>query len=177
MSGHNKFSKIKRKKEVEDAKKSKVFSGLVKQIALESKHASGNKNSPGLRLAIEKARALNMPGENIDRAVAKGRKTMGSGIEEILCEAYGPGGVAIIIEGTTDNRNRTINEIKFILSETGASLGSQGSVVWAFQKLKEGFEPKTLLSLSQEDEEKLMTMKERLEENPDIDNIYTNVGK
>ncbi len=177
MSGHNKFSKIKHKKGAEDAKRSKVFSVLVKQIILESKHSAGDKNSSGLRLAIERARAENMPKDNIERAIAKGAGVLSGGVEEILCEAYGPGGVAIIIKGMTDSKNRTINEIKFLLSEGGASLGAQGSVVWAFQKLNDGFEATTKIDLSEGDQEKLMTILDLLEENPDIDNVYTNALK
>jgi YebC/PmpR family DNA-binding regulatory protein len=174
MSGHNKFSKIKHKKGAEDAKKSKLFSVLVKQITIESRLAKGDKNSAGLRIAIEKARASNMPSDNIDRAVAKGAGVGAGSMEEIVCEAYGPGGVGIIIEGITDSKNRTINEIKFLLSENGASLGSQGSVVWAFQKSNEGWVPTTKLPLSPEDKEKLEELIAELEENPDIENVYTN---
>ncbi len=174
MSGHNKFSKIKRQKGVEDAKKSKQFSVLAKAIAIESRQAKGDRNSAGLKVAIEKARGANMPKENIERAIAKGAGVGGGAMEEILCEAYGPGGVAIIIRGTTDNKNRTINEIKFALSETGGTLGGQGSVVWAFQNVGGKFEPVTKISLSPEDQEILNEMIETLEENPDVDDIYTN---
>lgn len=175
MSGHNKFSKIKHKKEATDAKKSKVFSVLVKQIAIESRLSKGDKNSPGLRIAIEKARAANMPGDNIERAIAKGAGIGAGSMEEILCEAYGPGGVGIILEGITDSKNRTINELKFLLSEYDASLGTQGSVVWAFQKSSDGWTPTTRIPLSPEDKEKLNSLLAELEENPDIENIYTNV--
>ncbi|MBI3633393.1 MAG: YebC/PmpR family DNA-binding transcriptional regulator [Candidatus Vogelbacteria bacterium] len=176
MSGHNKFSKIKRQKGVEDAKKSKLFSVLVKQLTAESRIAKGDRNSSGLRIAIDKAKASNMPSDNIDRAIAKGTGIGAGSMEEVLCEAYGPGGVAIIIEGITDSKNRTINEIKFLLSEHAASLGAQGSVVWAFQKSTEGWAPTTRLPLSEEDLEKLDELIAELEENPDIENIYTNAA-
>ncbi len=174
MSGHNKFSKIKHKKEALDAKKSKVFSVFVKQIATESRAAKGDKNSPGLRVAIEKARAANMPLDNIERAIAKGTGLGAGQMEEFLCEAYGPGGVALIIEGATDSKNRTINEIKFTLSEHGASLGTQGSVVWAFKKADGVFEPTMKLPLTDRDKEALSALIEELEENADIENVYTN---
>ncbi|MBI3632341.1 MAG: YebC/PmpR family DNA-binding transcriptional regulator [Candidatus Vogelbacteria bacterium] len=174
MSGHNKFSKIKRQKGIEDAKKSKVFSVLVKQLTNESHISKGDRNSSGLRIAIDKAKAANMPGDNIDRAIAKGAGIGAGSMEEILCEAYGPGGVAIIIEGITDSKNRTINEIKFLLSEHTASLGPQGSVVWAFQKTQGGWIPTTKLTLSDEDKAKLEGLIVELEENPDIENVYTN---
>ncbi|MDO8493297.1 MAG: YebC/PmpR family DNA-binding transcriptional regulator [bacterium] len=175
MSGHNKFSKIKHKKGALDAKKSKVFSVLGKQIATESRLAKGDKNSPGLRVAIEKARAVNMPLDNIERAVAKGAGLGAGQMEEFLCEAYGPGGVAIIIEGTTDSKNRTINEIKFTLSEHGASLGTQGSVVWAFKKVEGIFEPTMRLPLSDGDKGMLTALIEELEESVDVENVYTNL--
>src|SRR5690348_1557363 len=107
MSGHNKWSKIKNKKAVTDAKKSKVFSMFAKMIAVESRKAKGDKNSPSLRAVMERARAVNMPNDNIDRAVAKGAGGDGGNLEEVLYEAYGPGGAALIIEGITDNKNRT----------------------------------------------------------------------
>lgn len=174
MSGHNKFSKIKHKKGAEDAKKSKLFSVLVKQLTIESRAAKGDKNSSGLRIAIEKAKAANMPNENIERAIAKGAGVGSGSMEEILFEAYGPGGVGLILEGITDSKNRTINEIKFLLSENGASLGSQGSVVWAFQKGPDGWTPTTKIPLSGEDIEKLEELIAELEENSDIENIFTN---
>ncbi len=174
MSGHNKFSKIKHKKEATDAKKSKVFSVLVKQIAIESRLAKGDKNSPGLRIAIDKARAANMPNENIERASAKGAGVGAGTMTEFLCEAYGPGGVAIIIEGATDSKNRTINEIKFTLSKYEGSLGAQGSVVWAFQKNEGVFEPTTKIPLPEAEQAKLDELIGELEENADVENIYTN---
>src|SRR3989338_7058585 len=105
MSGHSKWAKIKHQKAATDAKKSKVFSKLVRYIAVEAKKAKGDRNAPGLRVAIDKARAANMPGENIDRAIEKAAG--GSDMERVTYEAYGPGGVALIIEGLTDSRNRT----------------------------------------------------------------------
>ncbi len=174
MSGHNKFSKIKHKKEAMDAKKSKVFAGLVKQIAIESRAAKGDKNSPGLRVAIEKARAANMPADNIDRAVAKGAGLGAGKLEEFLCEAYGPGGVAIIIEGATESTKGTINEIKFTLSEGGATLGTQGSVIWAFTKTAESWEPNAKMQLSEEDNNNLHDLIAELEDNADVENVYTN---
>ena len=174
MSGHNKFSKIKHKKGAEDAKKSKLYSVMVKQITSESRKAKGDKNSTGLRAVIEKARSVNMPSENIERAVAKGAGISAGSMEEILCEAYGPGGVALIIEGITDSKNRTINEIKFILSENNASLGSQGSVVWAFKKNEDSWVPTVTIPLLTEDLEKLGALIEDLEAQEDVEGVYTN---
>ncbi len=175
MSGHNKWSQIKHKKGIEDAKKSKLFSGLVKQITIESRLSGGNKNAPSLKAAIEKAKAANMPSDNIERAIKKGVGLGAGSMEEILCEAYGPGGVGIIIEATTDNKNRTIQEIKHLLSENGASLANQGSVTWAFQKSEEGFIPTTKIPLGDEDKQKLENLTSELENYEEIENIYTNL--
>src|SRR3989344_2307535 len=97
MSGHSKWSQIKHKKAITDARKSKVFSKLVRFLTVESRKAKGDRNAPGLRLAIEKAKAANMPSDNIDRAVEKGRGDTETAMEEVLYESYGPGGVALLI--------------------------------------------------------------------------------
>ena len=132
MSGHNKWSKIKHKKAASDAKKSQEFSKLVKLIQMEAKKSGGDQNSPGLRFAIEKAKKANMPGDNIDRAIKKASEA--KEVFPVLFEAYGPGGVGIIITALTDNNNRTNQEIKHILSKNGSSLGGANSVSWNFKK-------------------------------------------
>lgn len=176
MSGHNKWSKIKHKKGAEDAKKSKVFSVLARQIATESRLAKGDKNSPSLRVAIEKAKAANMPSDNIERAINKGAGIGTGAIEEVVCEAYGPGGVGIIIEATTDSKNRTIQEIKHLLSKEGSSLAGQGSVTWAFQKSQEeGWIPTTKIPLGEDDKNKLNEIVSALEEHNDVEEVYTNI--
>jgi YebC/PmpR family DNA-binding regulatory protein len=136
MSGHSKWSKIKRQKGVADVKKGKVFSQLSKIVTLMAKSGGGDASmNPALKLAIEKAKQANMPLDNIEKAIKKGTGELeGGAIEEVLYEAYGPGGIAIIIEGTTDNTNRTVAEIKHILSKKGGRLGEVGSVKWMFDK-------------------------------------------
>ena len=114
MSGHNKWSQIKHKKGITDAKKSKMFSKLVRFISVEAK-LSGGKDSPGLRTAIEKAKKVNMPSENIERAIKKASDSSAQ-MDSITYETYGPGGVGIIIETLTDSRNRTAQDIKHILN-------------------------------------------------------------
>ena len=155
MSGHNKWSQIKTKKMATDAKKGKMFGKLARLVALESKKAKGNINAPGLRTVIEKAKSINMPNENIERAVKKGAGGDAGEMEEVLYEGYGPGGVAIIIEGLTDNKNRTSAEIKHLLSKHGASLAAQGAASWAFEKTSEGFIPKTFFELSKKNRQSL----------------------
>lgn len=174
MAGHNKWSKIKHKKAATDAQKSKVFGKLARLIAVESKLAGGDVNSPGLRAAIEKAKKENMPSDNIDRAVKKGAGGDALQMEAVLYEAYGPGGCALIVEGLTDNKNRSSAEIKHILSKNGLALAGQGSASWAFEKTNGEWEPKTMAPISDEDKEKLEKIIEELEENDDIQDVYTN---
>lgn len=173
MAGHNKWSKIKHKKAVTDGQKSKIFSKLVRFITVEAKKANGDVNSPGLRLAIEKARKENMPNENIERAIKKATEP-GAAMESGMYEGYGPGGVGLIIETLTDNKNRAAQEIKHILSKNGGVLGAMGSVVWAFTKQDGEWVPTTTVELSDADIEKLSNLVDALEDNDDVQNVYTN---
>lgn len=174
MSGHNKWSKIKHKKAATDAKKSKIFGKLVRMIQVEAKKADGDINSPGLRTAIEKARQENMPNDNIDRAIKKASEA--GDASPVVFEAYGPAGIGMIITGLTDNNNRTSAEIKHILSKTGGSLGTPGSVSWNFTRdLENGdWTPNTTMELSDTDLEKLSNLVEALEDNDDVQEVFTN---
>lgn len=176
MAGHNKWSKIKNKKAVTDAVKSKVFSKMAKLISTASREAKGDTSSPTLRSAIEKAREYNMPSDNIDRAVKKGAGGDGESLEAITYEAYGPGGSAIIIETLTDNRNRTAQEVKHILSKNGLELAKPGSAMWAFEKdqTTNNLQPTTTIPISEEDGVVLEKIVEELENNDDVQEIYTN---
>lgn len=175
MSGHNKWSQIKNKKGVTDAKRSKLFSMLVRMITMEAKKADGNKEAPSLKAAIVRAKEANMPLDNIERAVQKGFGGGAENFEEVTYEAYGPAGVALIITGVTDNKNRTTPEIKHILSNHGGSLGAQGSTMWAFTKNEEGdFIPQNPLSISPSDTDKLLSLIEELENHPDVKNVFNN---
>jgi len=153
MSGHSKWSKIKRQKGVADVKKGKVFSQLSKVVTLMAKNGGGDASmNPALKLAIEKAKQANMPLDNIEKAIKKGTGELeGGAIEEVLYEAYGPGGIAIIIEGTTDNTNRTVAEIKHILSKNNGRLGEVGSVKWMFERFGYLEVDKRDLSISEDD--------------------------
>ena len=169
-SSHKKQGKIADN----NAKKSKVFSNLVKLIQMEAKKANGNLTSPGLKAAIEKAKKENMPSENIERAIKKASEP-GASLEPVLFEAYGPAGVGIIITALTDNNNRTSSEIKHILSKNDASLGGQGSVVWNFTKNAEGeWIPNMTTEVIGEDSEKLSVIVDLLEANDDVQDVYTN---
>lgn len=175
MSGHNKWSKIKNKKAVTDAQKSKIFGKLVRFIAVESKKAKGDTNSPSLRSAIEKAKAANVPNDNIERALKKGTGGEGGEMEQITYESYGPGGCAIIIEALTENRNKAAQEIKHILSKNGYELAAPGSAAWAFTKQIDGnWTPKNTAPVSEEDGQKLDLLIEELEENDEVQEVFTN---
>lgn len=174
MSGHNKWSKIKHKKAATDAAKSKVFSKMNRLITMEAKKAAGNMDAPGLRAAIEKAKKANMPSDNIDRAVKKASTDTGADMSPVTYEAYGPGGVGIIIEGLTDNNNRTAAEVRHILSKNNTELAAVGAASWAFTKTAEGWEPNTNIPLSDEDADKLEKIVEALEECDDVQDVYTN---
>lgn len=174
MSGHNKWSKIKHKKGAEDAKKSNVFSKLSKLITVESKKAGGNINSPGLATIIETAKKQNMPKDTIERAVKKGIDTNAAALESVTYETYGPGGVAIVIEALTDNKNRTAAEVRHTLSKSGYELAAPGSASWAFKKEGATWEPTTTTGINEEDGEKLGTLIDSLDELEDVQDVFTN---
>ncbi|MBW2038142.1 MAG: YebC/PmpR family DNA-binding transcriptional regulator [Deltaproteobacteria bacterium] len=137
MSGHSKWSQIKRKKGVQDAKRGKIFSKLIREITVAARLGGGDpEGNPRLRAAIAAAKLENMPRDNIERAIKKGAGELGEGAayEDLIYEGYGPGGVAVLIEAMTDNKNRTTAEIRYIFSKCNANLGEAGCVSWMFQK-------------------------------------------
>ncbi|HVN89723.1 MAG TPA: YebC/PmpR family DNA-binding transcriptional regulator [Candidatus Binataceae bacterium] len=136
MSGHSKWSSIKHKKAARDAKRGKVFTKLIKEITIAARLGGGDQNAnPRLRTAVAAAKAQSMPNDNIDRAIKKGTGELGGGqLEQVSYEGYGPGGVALMMDVLTDNRNRTVSEIRFMLSKAGGSLGESGCVAWMFRK-------------------------------------------
>jgi len=136
MAGHNKWSKVKHIKAKEDAKKSKIFTKHVRAIMTAARQGGGNPdNNPALRLAIERAKADSMPMSNIQRAIDKATGNLeGVTLSEVTYEGYGPGGVAIMVECLTDNKNRTVAEIRHAFKKAGGSLGTSGSVAWMFEK-------------------------------------------
>jgi len=173
MSGHNKWSKIKHKKAASDAEKSRIFSKHSALITLEAKKAGGDLNSANLIAVIERAKKDSMPKENIDRAIAKGAGQDGAAWQEVVFEAFGPSGVAIIITAVTDNNNRTFQEIKHIFTKAGLQLGTPGSAAWAFTKQGNNFIPNSPISLSDTDGEKLADLIEKIEEQNDVQDIFT----
>lgn len=136
MSGHSKWSTIKRKKAIEDSKRGKAFTKLIKEISVCARLGGGDPaNNPRLRLLLDKGKAVNMPQENAIRAIKRGTSdTTGANYEHILYEGYGPHNVAVIIEALTDNKNRTVGEIRRIFTSHGTTLGETGTVSWMFER-------------------------------------------
>ncbi len=136
MSGHNKWSTIKHKKGAADAKRGKIFTKIIKEISVAAKLGGGDPAAnPRLRTAIDKAKSENMPKDNIERAIKKGTGEMeGVNYEEITYEGYGPGGVAVLVEVMTDNRNRTVSEVRSIFTKCNGNMGETGCVSWIFDK-------------------------------------------
>ena len=158
MSGHSKWHSIRHKKAAVDAKRGKLFTKLIKEITVAARLGGGNPDgNPRLRTAIAKAKEANMPAENIKRAIQKGTGELpGTVIEEAVYEGYGPGGVAVLVEVATDNKNRTTSEIRHLFSKYGGSLGEAGCVAWMFQKRgyilvdKQGVDEDALMALVME---------------------------
>jgi YebC/PmpR family DNA-binding regulatory protein len=174
MSGHNKWSKIKRQKGETDAQKSKIYGKMVKLITTEAKKSGGNVSSPGLKSAIEKAKAANVPKDNIERAIKKFSEG-GAAMEAITYEAYGPGGCALVIDVLTDNHNKAAQEVKAILSRHGYSLAGIGSATWAFMHTPgAGWVAQSTIPLTDDDGEKLGELIDDLEENDEVQDVYTN---
>lgn len=155
MAGHSKWAQIKHKKAHADAKKGRLFTKIVKEISVAARLGGGDPDgNPRLRLAIEKAKEVNMPSENIKRAIMKGTGELpGVSYEEYSYEGYGPGGVAVLIEVLTDNKNRTVSELRHLMSKYGGSLGEAGCVAWMFEK--KGY---ILVEKGKVDEETLMSV-------------------
>lgn len=176
MSGHNKWAQIKHRKAATDAVKSREFSRLARMITVESKKAGGSLTAPSLAAAIARAKAANMPKDNIERAVAKGASKDAAALEAVLYEAYGPGGVALMVEALTDNKNRTTQEVKHLLSKLGVEISAPGAASWAFTREPDGsYVPnEPLVEVAGADEEKLGAILEALDEHEDVQRAATN---
>jgi len=155
MSGHSKWATTKHKKAATDAKRGKIFTKIGKEITVAAKLGGGDPSgNPRLRTAVAKAKAVSLPAENIKRAIQKGTGELpGVSYEEVMYEGYGPGGVAVIVEVMTDNRNRTVSEIRNIFSKSGGNMGEAGCVAWMFHK--KGY---LVVNRAKSDEDKLMTI-------------------
>ena len=136
MAGHSKWANIKHRKARQDASRGKVWTKVIREITVAAKDGPDPNDNPRLRLALEKANSANMPKDTIKRAIEKGSGTGETGaLEEIIFEGYGPGGVAILVETMTDNRNRTVSDVRHAFSKFGGNLGTDGSVAYLFKKL------------------------------------------
>lgn len=178
MSGHSHWSGIKHKKGAKDAKRGVVFSKLLNAVSVAAKSEPNPQFNPRLRTAIDTARGANVPNDNIERAIKKAADKSDN-LEELVMEAYGPGGVAILIEAITDSRNRTVSEVKKIISDVGCKWAKPGSVLWAFNQLKpdEGnWTAKFPQALSDDDKEKLLSALEAIEEHGDVQSVFTNAN-
>lgn len=183
MAGHSHWAGIKHKKGAADQKRGQLFSKLLKTITIAARQEPNPQFNPQLRAAIEKAKANNVPQDNIERAIKRAFEA-GENLEELIIEAYGPEGVAALIEAATDNKNRTIAEIKKILNEQNAKWANHGSVRWAFEQVTDSrgldadirgkWQPKFKQEISRDAKEKLQNLIKKLENHDDVQVVYTN---
>ena len=184
MSGHSHFKTILHKKQATDAKRGKIFSKLSRQISIIAKKKGSDVSvNPALRVAIEKAKELNMPKENIERAIKRGvGESADVKLEEVVFEAYGPDGIAIIIEAVTDNKNRALAEIKQILNQSKGKLVGEGGVRWMFERKAKKEDPGSLewvakqkIEVSEKHKEVCQKLFEALDESEAVQEIYSNL--
>lgn len=165
MSGHNRWSQIQRQKNATDQKRGQIFSKLSRLLTLAAKKGHDPKTNPTLAQAIEKAKEANMPKENMERAIKKVSDKEGQ-LEELLIDAIGPGGVALKIKAVTDNRNRTVAEVKKILNDNGSKMAAPGSLAWMFNRS---------ISISEIDREKLDRLLSDLDDQDDVEDVASNL--
>jgi len=173
MSGHSHSKTIKHKKEITDQKRGKIFSKLLNAISIAAKTDPNPEFNPRLRQAVEKARESQVPQEHIERAIKRAKEI--ASLEELIIEAYGPAGCAILIEAISDNKNRTMAEIKRVLNENSSKLAAPGSVMWAFEKTPEGWQAKFKQSLEPTGLEKIKKLIEDLENQDEVQKVYINI--
>jgi len=178
MSGHSKWNNIKNRKAAQDQKKSKSFLEVVGmiRIAVKQSHDGNPDTNPSLHLALEKARSVNMPKENIQRAInrALGKGEHGQNIQEVVYEGYGPHGVGFLVVAATDNNQRTSATMKFIFSRGGGSLGGPGSVMFMFAREGAEFVPTIPMPLTAEQMEEIEDLKDTFLDDDDVEEVYTN---
>ncbi len=178
MAGHSKWNNIKHKKEATDAKKAKAFSQVSKliRIAVKEGKSADPQFNPALRVALDKARAVNMPKDKIKKAIDRGlgKSASGASLQEIVYEAFGPFGEAYMIVALTDNPNRTSAEVKFALSKAQASLGGPGSAGYMFKRMPDGgFEASITLELTKQQKEAVEALMDNLRALDDVEDVYT----
>ena len=176
MSGHSKWSTIKRDKAINDARRSRLFSKVSRLITVAAREGGGDPDSnPALRLAIEKAKYARMPKENIEKAIKKGTGELGGGIifEEVIYEGFGPAGVAFYIKALTDNKNRTVSEVRSIFGKNSGSLGGAGSTSYIFAN--DSDEPSFLVEVDEKQKSAVLKLCEELEDQDDVQDFFFNV--
>jgi YebC/PmpR family DNA-binding regulatory protein len=174
MSGHSKWANIKRKKEVTDSKKSKIFSKITRVISVAARNGPDPDSNPALRMAVEKARDARMPRENIEKAIQKGSGQGGSGVfYEAVYEGFGPNGEAFYISALTDNKNRTVAELRTIFTKFGGSMGGAGSTSYIFQPDPDN--PSFTLEIEDRSlAQTLIHLLEELDDHDDVQDVYVN---
>lgn len=179
MSGHSHFRTIKHKKELSDATRSQAFSKFANELTIAARVGGKDPASnPRLRVVIERAREAKMPSENIERAIKRGTgELQGAQLEELLLEAYGPGNAALLIQVITDNRNRSLPEIKQIVSSHRGKPVGEGGVRWMFDKQGQEWIPKPEMEvqIGEEDHKSLDRLVETLDEHPEVQEVYSNI--
>lgn len=178
MSGHSHWAGIKHQKGINDAKRGKVFTKHGKLITIAARSGGGSPDTNfQLRLAIDRARLDNMPKENIERAIKRGTGELKdqAEIQEIIYEAYGPGGIMMVIKTLTDNKNRTVSEIKAILGKFGGKLGGPGSVIWNFELSNLEYKPKNIIEADEKTREQYEKLLETLDDQDDVQEIFDNL--
>lgn len=180
MSGHSKWSQIKHKKAVTDAKKGQLFSKLVKEIMVAARSGAPDPNTNGrLRTAMERAKTQGLPKDNIDRAIERAKGgSEAQNLQEFLYEVIGPEGIYLLIDGITDNNNRTLAEVKRILGRHEVKLVPTNSILWNFEKIwtPEGkdYRVKNILEIPAQEKEKILPLLDELVDHPDVQEVYTN---
>jgi YebC/PmpR family DNA-binding regulatory protein len=176
MAGHNKWSKIKRKKAVNDAKKGAAFGQIIKQIQIAARDGVDPDMNPALRLALDKAKEANMPKDNIERALEKAANKDG---QIVMYEGFGPDGVGFLVKTYTDNINRTVAEVRHVFSKHGGSLGTDGSVMWMFETVTPTVEYSVKIPTDADEStlQKVETLYEALEELDDVEEIWTSLAE
>lgn len=172
MSGHNKYSQIKDRKGAQDAKKSSIYTKMLALVAVAAKQNPNPDNNPRLRAAIERAKEAKVPIDNIERAINKASES--KALEEVLIEGYGPEGVGMLIEGITDNTNRTTSELRHLLDENGAKMATPGSVQWSFERANNSWQIKFSQPVSETGKKTLQELIEKIEDHPDVQRVITN---
>ncbi len=178
MSGHSHWAGIKHRKGINDAKRGKVFTKHGKLIAIAAREGGGSPDTNfQLRLTIDRARLDNMPKDNIERAIKRGTGELNdqSEIQEIIYEAYGPGGIMMVIKTLTDNKNRTVSEVKTILGKFGGKLAGAGGVMWNFELYGSEYKPKNIIEIDEKVKAQYEKILEALNEHNDVQEIFDNL--